>query len=107
MNEKTVDIGGKKYALRELTMLESMLADGYVARIAGDGPSTGVMQIKAYALCSVRSIDGVPVSTSNWGNFQGLGQDLKHSQVNALVDAYVEFLPKNESPNDLLAVPAA
>ncbi len=110
MNEKSVTIGGKVYVMRELNMLESMQGDAYVARLVDGGPTTGVMQLKCYSVCSIRSIDGKPVNAiASWQLYQGVCQDIPHSAVNPLVDAYIEFLPTAEpetSPNDTLA-PAA
>jgi hypothetical protein len=104
VTEKSVTLGGKVYLLRELNMLESMQADAYVARLADGGPTTGVMQLKCYAVCSIRSIDGRPVNAiASWGLYQAVCTDIPHSLVNGLVDGYIEFLPKAEpetSPND-------
>jgi hypothetical protein len=108
VNEKSLTLNGKEYVLRELNMLESMQGDAYVARMADGGPTTGVMQLKCYAVCAIRSIAGKPVNAiASWALYQSVCQDIPHSFVNPLVEAYIEFLPKGDNIPNETPVPVA
>lgn len=84
----------KSLVIMELDALESMIADSYASKMAvrvGETTPSEAMTMKAYAICSVREVDGEKVNPlANMAEFMGLASSLRVSEIPMLLEEVVK-----------------
>lgn len=85
----------KTVVVMELDALESMIADSYASKMAvrvGETTPSEAMTMKAYAICSIRAVNGDVVNPlANMAEFMGLAGSLRVSEIPNLLEEVVKM----------------